>query len=118
MNEMLLAKLIAEETVNIMIERGIISVRGGNTTSYDPDRRIVQAEPTVRYDDVVKAVNKAVSDGGMYNSTRNTILTIIPVDGNESYYNAIIEVVRDSNTLPTSKLELVRRITNRYGYSK
>ena len=116
MNEMLLAKLIAEETVNIMIERGIISVRGGNT--YDPDRRIVQVEPTVRYDDVVKAVNKAVSDGGMYNSTRNSILTIVPVDGNESYYNAIIEIVRDNNTLPTSKLELVRRVTSRYGYSK
>ena len=116
MNEMLLAKLIAEETVNIMIERGIISVRGGHT--YDPDRRIVQAEPTVRYDDVVKAVNKAVSDGGMNNSTRNTILTIVPVDGNESYYNAIIEIVRDNNTLPTSKLELVRRVTSRYGYSK
>ena len=116
MNEMLLAKLIAEETVNIMIERGIISVRGGNT--YDPDRRIVQVEPTVRYDDVVKAVNKAVSDGGMYNSTRNSILMIVPVDGNESYYNAIIEIVRDNNTLPTSKLELVRRVTSRYGYSK
>ena len=116
MNEMLLAKLIAEETVNIMIERGIISVRGGNT--YDPDRRIVQVEPTVRYDDVVKAVNKAVSDGGIYNSTRNSILTIVPVDGNESYYNAIIEIVRDNNTLPTSKLELVRRVTSRYGYSK
>ena len=116
MNEMFMAKLIAEEVVNELINRGVISVRGGNT--YDPDRRIVQAEPTVRDDDVVKAVNKAVSDGGMYNSTRNTILTIIPVDGNESYYNAIIEVVRDSNTLPTSKLELIRRITNRYGYSK
>ena len=116
MNEMLLAKLIAEETVNTMTERGIIPVRGGNT--YDPDRRIVQVEPTVRYDDVVKAVNKAVSDGGMYNSTRNTILTIVPVDGNESYYNAIIEMVRDNNTLPTSKLELVRRVTSRYGYSK
>ena len=116
MNEMFMAKLIAEEVVNELINRGVISVRGGNT--YDPDRRIEPAEPTVRYDDVVKAVNKAVSDGGMYNSTRNTILTIIPVDGNESYYNAIIEVVRDSNTLPTSKLELIRRITNRYGYSK
>ena len=115
MNEMIMAKLIAEAVVDELIARGI-SVRGGNT--YDPDRRIKPAEPTVRYDDVVKAVNKAVSDGGMYNSTRNTILTIIPVDGNESYYNAIIEVVRDSNTLPSSKLELVRRITNRYGYSK
>lgn len=115
MNEMLLAKLIAEETVNIMIERGIISVRGGNT--YDPDRRIEPAEPTVGYDDVVRAANEAVSGGVMYNSTRNSMLTIIPVDGNEKYYRAIIEIVRDSNTLPTSKLELVRRITNKF-YSK
>ena len=53
----------------------------------------------------------------MYNSTRNSMLTIIPVDGNEKYYRAIIEIVRDSNTLPTSKLELVRRITNKF-YSK
>ena len=116
MNEMLLAKLIAEETVNIMIERGIISVRGGNT-GYDPDRRIEPAEPTVGYDDVVRAANEAVSGGVMYNSTRNSMLTIIPVDGNEKYYRAIIEIVRDSNTLPTSKLELVRRITNKF-YSK
>lgn len=115
MNEILLAKLIAEETVNIMIERGIISVRGGNT--YDPDRRIEPAEPTVGYDDVVRAANEAVSGGVMYNSTRNSMLTIIPVDGNEKYYRAIIEIVRDSNTLPTSKLELVRRITNKF-YSK
>lgn len=115
MNEMVMARLIAEEVVNIMIDRGIISVRGGNT--YDPDRRIEPAEPTVGYDDVVRAANEAVSGGVMYNSTRNSMLTIIPVDGNEKYYRAIIEIVRDSNTLPTSKLELVRRITNKF-YSK
>ena len=116
MNEMVMARLIAEEVVNIMIDRGIISVRGGNT-GYDPDRRIEPAEPTVGYDDVVRAANEAVSGGVMYNSTRNSMLTIIPVDGNEKYYRAIIEIVRDSNTLPTSKLELVRRITNKF-YSK
>lgn len=116
MNEMFMAKLIAEEVVNELINRGIISVRGSNT-GYDPDRRIEPAEPTVGYDDVVRAANEAVSGGVMYNSTRNSMLTIIPVDGNEKYYRAIIEIVRDSNTLPTSKLELVRRITNKF-YSK
>ena len=116
MNEMIMAKLIAEAVVDELIERGIISVRGGNT-GYDPDRRIEPAEPTVGYDDVVRAANEAVSGGVMYNSTRNSMLTIIPVDGNEKYYRAIIEIVRDSNTLPTSKLELVRRITNKF-YSK
>ena len=118
MNEMLLAKLIAEETVNIMIERGIISVRGCNTTSYDPDRRIESAEPTVGYDDVVRIANQAVNNGTMYSSTRNLLLSVVPVDGNESYYKAVIEIVRDSNTLPSSKLDLVKRITSRYGYSK
>ena len=117
MNEMIMAKLIAEAVVDELINRGAISVRGGNT-GYDPDRRIEPAEPTVGYDDVVRAANEAVSGGVIYNSTRNSILTIIPVDGNEKYYRAIIEIVRDSNTLPTSKLELVRRITNKYGYSK
>ena len=117
MNEMLLAKLIAEETVNIMIERGIISVRGCNTTSYDPDRRIVVNETGVGYDDVVRAANEAVSGGVMYNSTRTSMLTIIPADGNEKYYKAIIEIIKDGNTLPSSKLELVRRVTNKF-YSK
>lgn len=117
MNEMFMAKLIAEEVVNELINRGVISVRGGNT-GYDPDRRIEPAEPTVGYDDVVRAANEAVSGGVIYNSTRNSMLTIIPVDGKEQYFKAVIEIIKDDNTLPTSKLELVRRITNKYGYSK
>lgn len=115
MNEMVLAKLIAEEVANILLERGV-SVRGGNT-GYDPDRRIVVNETGVGYDDVVRAANEAVSGGVMYNSTRISMLTIIPADGNEKYYKAIIEIIKDGNTLPSSKLELVRRVTNKF-YSK
>ena len=115
MNEMIMAKLIAEAVVDELIARGI-SVRGGNT--YDPDRRIVPAEPTVGYDDVVRIANQAVSNGSMYSSTRNLLLTVVPVDGNESYYRAVIEIIKDNETLPSSKLELVKRITNKYGYSK
>lgn len=116
MNEMFMAKLIAEEVVNELINRGVISVRGGNT--YDPDRRIEPANPTVNYDDVVRTVNEAVRNGAIYNTTRNSLLSIIPVDGKEGYFKAVIEIIKDDNTLPTSKLELVRRITNKYGYSK
>lgn len=115
MNEMIMAKLIAEAVVDELIARGI-SVRGGNT--YDPDRRIEPAEPSVGYDDVVRAANQAVSNGGMYNSTRNLLLSVVPVDGNVSYYRAVIEIIKDNETLPSSKLELVKRITNKYGYSK
>lgn len=115
MNEMIMAKLIAEAVVDELIARGI-SVRGGNT--YDPDRRIEPAKPTVGYDDVVRAANQTVSNGTMYSSTRNLLLTIMPVDGNESYYRAVIEIIKDNETLPSSKLELVKRITNKYGYSK
>lgn len=115
MNEMIMAKLIAEAVVDELIARGI-SVRGGNT--YDPDRRIESAEPTVGYDDVVRAANQAVSNGSMYNSTRNLLLSVIPVDGKEQYYRAVIEIIKDNETLPSSKLELVKRITNKYGYSK
>ena len=114
MNEMIMAKLIAEAVVDELIARGI-SVRGGNT--YDPDRRIVVNETSVGYDDVVRAANEAVSGGVMYNSTRISMLTIIPADANEKYYKAIIEIIKDGNTLPSSKLELVRRITNKF-YSK
>ena len=115
MNEMIMAKLIAEAVVDELIARGI-SVRGGNT--YDPDRRIEPAEPTVGYDDVVRAANQAVSNGGMYNSTRNLLLSVIPVDGKEQYYRAVIEIIKDNETLPSSKLELVKRITNKYGYPR
>ena len=115
MNEMFMAKLIAEAVVDELIARGI-SVRGGNT--YDPDRRIEPAKPTVGYDEVVRIANQAVSNGTMYSSTRNLFLSVIPVDGNESYYRAVIEIVKDNETLPSSKLELVKRITNKYGYSK
>ena len=117
MNEMFMAKLIAEEVVNELINRGVISVRGGNT-GYDPDRRIEPVNPTVNYDDVVRTVNEAVRNGAIYNTTRNSLLSIIPVDGKEGYFKAVIEIIKDDNTLPTSKLELGRRITNKYGYSK
>ena len=117
MNEMFMAKLIAEEVVNELINRGVISVRGGNT-GYDPDRRIEPANPTVNYDDVVRTVNEAVRNGAIYSTTRNSLLSIIPVDGKEGYFKAVIEIIKDDNTLPTSKLELIRRITNKYGYSK
>ena len=117
MNEMVFAKLIAEAVVDELINRGVISVRGGNT-GYDPDRRIEPANPTVNYDDVVRTVNEAVRNGAIYNTTRNSLLSIIPVDGKEGYFKAVIEIIKDDNTLPTSKLELVRRITNKYGYSK
>ena len=116
MNEMFMAKLIAEEVVNELINRGVISVRGGNT--YDPDRRIEPAEPTVGYDDVVRIANQAVNNGTMYSSTRNLLLNVVPVDGKEQYYRAVIEIIKDGNTLPSSKLELVKRITSRYGYSE
>ena len=117
MNEMFMAKLIAEEVVNELINRGVISVRGGNT-GYDPDRRIVPADPTVNYDDVVRVVNEAVRNGTIFNTTRNSLLSIIPVDGKEQYFKAVIEIIKDDNTLSTSKIELVKRITNKYGYSK
>ena len=115
MNEMIMAKLIAEAVVDELIARGI-SVRGGNT--YDPDRRIELAKLTVGYDDVVRIANPAVSNGTMYSSTRNLLLSVVPVDGNESYYKAVIEIIKDNETLPSMKLELVKRITNKYGYSK
>lgn len=115
MNEMIMAKLIAEAVVDELIARGI-SVRGSNT--YDPDRRIEPAKPTVGYDDVVRAANQAVSNGTMYSSTRNLLLSVVPVDGKEQYYKAVIEIIKDNETLPSSKLELVKRITNKYGYSK
>ena len=117
MNEMIMAKLIAEAVVDELINRGVISVRGGNT-GYDPDRRIEPANPTVNYDDVVRTVNEAVRNGTIYNTTRNSLLSIIPVDGKEGYFKAVIEIIKDDNTLPTNKLELVRRITSKYGYSK
>ena len=53
MNEMVMARLIAEEVVNIMIDRGIISVRGGNT-GYDPDRRIEPADMMTLYGQLMK----------------------------------------------------------------
>lgn len=115
MNETIMVKLIAEAVVDELIARGI-SVRGGNT--YDPDRRIEPAEPTVGYDDVVRAANQAVSNGSMYSSTRNLLLSIVPVDGKEQYYRAVIEIIKDNETLPSMKLELIKRITNKYGYSK
>ena len=116
MNEMIMAKLIAEAVVDELINRGVISVRGGNT--YDPDRRIEPANPTVNYDDVVRTVNEAVRNGAIYSTTRNSLLSIIPVDGKEGYFKAVIEIIKDDNTLPTSKLELVRRITTKFGYSR
>ena len=115
MNEMVFAKLLAEEIVNELIARGVFSVRG----SYDPDKRVQASRDAkaVGYADVISALNKEVSESRMYNSTRTSMLTIIPADGNEKYYKAIIEIIKDGNTLPSSKLELVRRVTNKF-YSK
>ena len=42
MNEMVFAKLLAEEIVNELIERGVFSVRG----SYDPDKRVQTSRDT------------------------------------------------------------------------
>lgn len=115
MNEMIMARLIAEEVVNELVNRGIITVRG--TSSYDPDKRInVVNEHTVGYDDVVKAANEAVNNGNLYSSSRSSLLNIVPSYGDQAYYRAIIAIIKDANTLPSSKLDNVKRVTAKFGY--
>lgn len=118
MNEMIMAKLIAEEVVNELIERGVISVRGGN--SYDPDKRIRtrDTKSVVGYADVISALNREVSESKMYNSSRQSIINIIPCSGDEEYFKAVIEIITDDSSLSSTKVDSVRRITAKFGYSK
>lgn len=117
MNEMIMAKLIAEEVVNELIERGVISVRGGN--SYDPDKRVrTRDTKSVGYADVISALNKEVSEARMYNSSRQSIINLIPCSGDEEYYKAIIEIITDDSSLSSTKVDSVRRITAKFGYMK
>lgn len=118
MNEMVFAKLLAEEIVNELIERGVFSVRGGNT-DYDPDKRVRTTNvKSVGYADVISALNKEVSESRMYNSSRQSIINIVPCSADEEYYKAIIEIISDGNSLSSTKVESVRRITARFGYSR
>lgn len=118
MNEMVFAKLLAEEIVNELIARGVFSVRG----SYDPDKR-VQVEMSrdtkaVGYADVISALNREVSESRMYNSSKQSIINIVPCGADEEYYKAIIEIVSDSSSLSSTKVDSVRRITTKFGYQR
>ena len=115
MNEMLFAKLLAEEIVNELIERGVFSVRG----SYDPDKRVQASRDAkaVGYADVISALNKEVSESRMYNSSKQSIINLVPCDADTEYYKAIIEIISDSS-LPSTKVDSVRRITTKFGYSR
>ena len=115
MNEMVFAKLLAEEIVNELIERGVFSVRG----SYDPDKRVQTSRDVkaVGYADVISALNKEVSESRMYNSSKQSIINLVPCDADTEYYKAIIEIISDSS-LPSTKVDSVRRITTKFGYSR
>ena len=115
MNEMVFAKLLAEEIVNELIERGVFSVRG----SYDPDKRVQTSRDTkaIGYSDVIAALNKEVSESRMYNSSKQSVINLVPCDADPEYYKAIIEIISDSS-LPSTKVDSVRRITAKFGYSR
>lgn len=116
MNEMVFAKLLAEEIVNELIERGVFSVRG----SYDPDKRVQASRDAkaVGYADVISALNKEVSESRMYNSSKQNIINLVPCGADQEYYKAIIEIVSDGSSLASTKVDSVRRITNKFGYSR
>lgn len=117
MNEMIMAKLIAEEVINELIERGVILVRGCN--SYDPDKRVrTRDTKSVGYADVISALNREVSEAKMYNSSRQSIINIIPCSGDEEYFKAVIEIITDDSSLSSTKVDSVRRITAKFGYMK
>lgn len=117
MNEMVFAKLLAEEIVNELIERGVFSVRG----SYDPDKRVQvgmsRDAKAVGYADVISTLNREVSESRMYNSSKQSIINLVPCSADEEYYKAIIEIISDSS-LPSTKVDSVRRITAKFGYSR
>ena len=118
MNEMVFAKLLAEEIVNELIERGVFSVRG----SYDPDKRVqVTGRNTTKeigYSDVISALNREVSESRMYNSSKQSIINLVPCGADPEYYKAIIEIVSDSSSLSSTKVDSVRRITAKFGYQR
>ena len=116
MNEMVFAKLLAEEIVNELIARGGCSVRGSD----EPDKRVEASRDAkaIGYSDVIAALNKEVSESRMYNSSRQSIINIVPCSADEEYYKAIIEIISDGNSLSSTKVESVRRITTRFGYSR
>ena len=115
MNEMVFAKLLAEEIVNELIARGVFSVRG----SYDPDKRVQASRDAkaIGYSDVIAALNKEVSESRMYNSSKQSVINLVPCDADPEYYKAIIEIISDSS-LPSTKVDSVRRITAKFGYSR
>ena len=119
MNEMVFAKLLAEEIVNELIARGVFSIRGDN---YDPDKRVQvgmsRNTKAVGYADVISALNREVSEARMYNSSRQSIINLIPCSADEEYYKAIIEIVSDSSSLSSTKVDSVRRITAKFGYQR
>lgn len=119
MNEMVFAKLLAEEIVNELIARGVFSVRGNN---YDPDKRVqVTGRNTTKeigYADVISALNREVSESRMYNSSKQSIINLVPCGADPEYYKAIIEIISDSGSLSSTKVESVRRITTKFGYSR
>ena len=118
MNEMVFAKLLAEEVVNELIARGVFSVRG----SYDPDKRVQvgmsRDTKAVGYADVISALNREVSESRMYNSSKQSIINLVPCGADEEYYKAIIEIVSDSSSLSSTKVDSVRRITAKFGYQR
>ena len=118
MNEMVFAKLLAEEIVNELIARGVFSVRG----SYDPDKRVQvgmsRNTKAVGYADVISALNREVSESRMYNSSKQSIINLVPCGADEEYYKAIIEIVSDSSSLSSTKVDSVRRITAKFGYQR
>ena len=116
MNEMVFAKLLAEEIVNELIARGVFSVRG----SYDPDKRVQvnSNTKTVGYADVISALNKEVSESRMYNSSKQSIINLVPCGADQEYYKAIIEIVSDGSSLASTKVDSVRRITAKFGYQR
>ena len=115
MNEMVFAKLLAEEIVNELIARGVFSVRG----SYDPDKRVQASRDAkaVGYADVISALNREVSEARMYNSSKQSVINLVPCDADPEYYKAIIEIISDSS-LPSTKVDSVRRITAKFSYSR
>ena len=117
MNEMVFAKLLAEEIVNELIARGVFSVRG----SYDPDKRVQvgtsRDTKAIGYSDVIAALNKEVSESRMYNSSKQSVINLVPCDADPEYYKAIIEIISDSS-LPSTKVDSVRRITAKFGYQR
>ena len=54
---------------------------------------------------------------GVFSYTLQSIINLVPCDAVTEYYKAIIEIISDSS-LPSTKVDSVRRITTKFGYSR